>query len=97
MNDKEKLNKMRAELLCLHNKMSRARRLYQSYNERWMQLKVKCEKLDYEIALQDQRFKKVTAVREVKMPQLTPKQAKQLIDALNESGPGRLELAVNTQ
>ncbi len=57
----EKLQKLRPRLAEAHNKLVRARNLHKVFETRWRALEDEYEKIDYELALNDERFKKVSA------------------------------------
>lgn len=62
MTREEKISKrieLRNEMLKLKKQKDTAERLYRSFSNKWMTLKCQYEKLDYELALEDERFKKL--------------------------------------
>ena len=55
-----KLKELKMKLKDAHDKMARAERIYRKYEREWATLKDTAEKLDYQLAMVDGRFKKVT-------------------------------------
>lgn len=56
---KRELHEIKAKLLDTHSRMVRAKRIYKHFEEEWTKLEKECERLDYELAMVDGRYKKV--------------------------------------
>ncbi len=60
-----KRNELRLFMDDLRKKRSRAEKVFRHYDKKWLEVKFEHEKIDYELALEDERFKKVKVVNHV--------------------------------
>jgi len=84
---KKKLCELKQKLIDTHSRKLRAERIYKHFLGEWEKLKKECEKLDYELAMVDGRYKKVeqgdSVIKEKKAEAiLSPSQIMSIAEAL---------------
>ena len=66
--------------------MKRAQHLFKAFEERWLRLSAECEHLDYELALEDERYQKnpTSSIKTQSLADLSPEQLQVVIRKLKE-------------
>lgn len=79
----ERMVEIRSNMCKTHSHLVRAERVYRKMEKRWLCMRNEYERLDYELALTDERFERIKRKKQAVKQELSIAQIMQLAELLN--------------